>query len=198
MSTKEHEAWSLGTLTPSFELIRWLAMSSLKVRMSRTVLTILTITTATAFMMYEFTLPTPTTEAGRQEHSIMLVLSLVVSGVGVLNAMLMSVTQRYREIGTMKCLGAVDSLVLYSVLFESAILGLVGAVVGVVLGLIVSTLLGLAEFGGAVFSSLSFGYLPVKILVVLLIGMGLTSFGAFIPALVASRLPPIEAMRGEK
>lgn len=192
------QSWQIGTLTFKFDLVKWLAVSSLKVRLSRTYLTVLTIATSTAFLMYVLTIPASDDPAERQGRALMLGLSLIVSVAGVINTMLMSVTQRYREIGTMKCLGALDTLILYSVLFESALVGLVGAVLGSVVGLVISILLGLAEFGFSVFSELAFDYIGLKFLVVFLVGMFLTTFGAFVPALIASRLPPIEAMRGEK
>jgi ABC-type antimicrobial peptide transport system permease subunit len=112
--------------------------------------------------------------------------------------MLMTVTQRYREIGTMKCLGALDSFVLLSVLIEAAILGVAGAFIGVVLGLAISFLLALIDFGSDFLSHLSLSALPVKLLAVLASGMALATLSALFPAQVASKMPPMDAMRGEK
>jgi ABC-type antimicrobial peptide transport system permease subunit len=121
-----------------------------------------------------------------------------VSAAGVLNTMLMAVTQRYREIGTMKCLGALDSFVLLSVLLEAAILGLAGAVLGVIMGLVISTLLGVSDYGLSCFQHMRMDGLALKILFVFLAGMLLTTFGAAVPAYIASKMPPMDAMRGEK
>jgi cell division protein FtsX len=77
----------------------------------------------------------PLMPAEQQSWYLMMGLAMVVSVAGVLNALLMSVTQRYREIGTMKCLGALDGFILLSVLLEAAILGVTGAVLGVLAGL---------------------------------------------------------------
>lgn len=190
--------WEIGKLHLRLELVWSMAMSSLKVRLMRSSLTGLTIATSTAFMMYLLTLPPGQGQADRENWYLMLVLSLLVAVAGVLNAMLMSVAQRYREIGTIKCLGALDSLVLLSVLLEAAVVGLVGAVIGVVVGFILSLGLGLAALGGEFFARLGLGMLPVKILIVFIVGMLLTTLGAAVPAWVASKMPPVEAMRGEK
>lgn len=190
--------WQTGQLKLRPEIVWAMAISSLKVRLPRTLLTTLTITTATAFMMWLLTAPKSTEPTEQQSWGLMLVLCLVVSGVGVLNTMLMSVTQRYREIGTIKCLGGLDSLVLYSTLVESAILGLVGGIAGAVVGGVVAILLGVLDYGGAVFQQILPGQLPVNALIVFAVGMLFTTLGAAIPAYIAAKMPPIEAMRGEK
>lgn len=219
MATRE---WEIGHLHLRWDLVWSMAISSLKVRIMRSFLTCLTITTATAFMAYLLASPRKSGDVTEmQSWMLMLVLALIVSGAGVLNAMLMSVAQRYREIGTIKCLGALDTLVLWMVLVESAILGLAGAVVGLVLGLIVSLLLGLADFGLGYFGTFFAGTMPPEQLpgwvasafpggmnraiwllgtavFVFVVGMGLTTLGAAVPAYIASKMPPVEAMRGEK
>jgi ABC-type antimicrobial peptide transport system permease subunit len=190
--------WETGQLKLRPEIVWAMAISSLKVRMSRTFLTTLTITTATAFMMWLLTAPKSTDLTERQSWTVMLVLCLIVSGVGVLNTMLMSVTQRYREIGTIKCLGGLDSLVLLSTLLESAILGLIGGAAGAVIGSIIALLLALPDFGREVFTHISLPGLPLNALIVFVVGMLFTTLGAAIPAWIAAKMPPIEAMRGEK
>ena len=198
-STPEEFAdWEVGDLKLVPEVVTSMAISSLRQRVSRALLTLLTIVTATAFMMYLLTMPRTEDPAELQSWRLMMILSLVVSGAGVLNTMLMSVTQRYREIGTMKCLGALDSFILYSVLLEAAILGLAGAIGGAIAGLVISILLAMADHGGQVFAEMAMDGLPMKMLFVFLVGMGLTTFGALVPALIASKMPPMEAMRGEK
>jgi ABC-type antimicrobial peptide transport system permease subunit len=190
--------WEIGQLKLRPEIVWAMAISSLKVRLPRTMLTTLTISTATAFMMWLLVAPTSGDLTERQSWAVMLVLCLIVSGVGVLNTMLMSVTQRYREIGTIKCLGGLDSLVLYSTLLEAAILGLVGGIIGAILGVAIGFVLALADYGGAVLQHFSLVRLPVQILIVFGVGMLFTTMGAAIPAWIAAKMPPIEAMRGEK
>jgi len=190
--------WEVGSLKLVPEVVVSLAISSLKQRISRALLTLLTITTATSFMMYLLTMPRNEDPVEVQSWRLMMILSLVVSGAGVLNTMLMSVTQRYREIGTMKCLGALDSFILYSVLLEAAILGLAGALAGALFGFVISILLALADHGSGVFSAMALDGMFLKFLFVFGIGMLLTTLGAFVPAVIAARMPPMEAMRGEK
>lgn len=198
----EVQQWEIGRLKLRPRLIWSFAMSSLKVRIGSAFLTTLTITTATAFMMYLLTAPRNTEGSATEQQSwmLMLVLALLVSAAGVLNTMLMSVTQRYREIGTIKCLGALDALVLMSVLLEAAVLGLIGAVIGAVIGLVVALILAVADLGLGLFGDggISLLWLPVNLLAVFLVGMALTTFGAAVPAYIAAKMPPIEAMRGEK
>jgi ABC-type antimicrobial peptide transport system permease subunit len=190
--------WELGSLRLRPDVVLAMAVSSLKLRVARSMLTLLTISTSSAFMMYLLTMPRKGDAVEQQSWYLMMALSLVVSAAGVLNTMLMAVTQRYREIGTMKCLGALDSFVLLSVLLEAAILGLAGAVLGVIMGLVISTLLGLSDYGLSCFQHMRMGGLGLKILFVFLAGMMLTTFGAAVPAYIASKMPPMDAMRGEK
>lgn len=191
-------AWQIGSLKLRLDVVWSVALSSLKLRFARSILTVMTISTSTAFMMYLLTMAKTGDAAEEQSWYLMMILSLVVSAAGVLNTMLMSVTQRYREIGTMKCLGALDSFVLLSVLVEAAVLGLVGAVIGVAAGLVISGLLSLADHGREFIAHMQASRLALKILGVFVIGMGLTTFGASIPAWIASKMPPMDAMRGEK
>lgn len=192
------DPWKIGFLKLRRDVVVSIAWSSLRQRFTRSILTVLTIATAAGFLMYLLTLPAGKDPADRQRWLLMLSLAVVVSAAGVLNTMLMTVTQRYREIGTMKCLGALDSFILLSVLTEAAILGAAGAAIGVVAGLILSAGLAAADHGAAALSSLSLHALPLKILAVLAGGMALTTLGAAAPAWIASRMPPMDAMRGEK
>jgi predicted lysophospholipase L1 biosynthesis ABC-type transport system permease subunit len=190
--------WEIGRLRLDPRLVLIMAVSSLRVRLGRTFLTVLTITTATAFLIYLLTMPRNADRTEQDSWLLMMALSLLVSGAGVLNTMLMSVSQRYREIGTIKCLGALDSFVLLSVLVESALVGLAGAVLGVVAGLLISALLAAADHGTAFAAHLALDGLWWKVCATFGIGMVLTTVGAAIPAFIASRMPPMDAMRGEK
>ncbi|MCC5788359.1 MAG: FtsX-like permease family protein [Opitutales bacterium] len=193
-----HKEWHIDRLKMKPGLVWQMAVNSLKVRISRTTLTLLTIATSSAFLIYLLTLPRSDDLADQQTWYLMLGLSVLVSAAGVLNTMLMSVSQRYREIGTMKCLGALDKFVLFTVMVESAILGFVGAVIGVLVGLTISILLGLLEYGFSLFQYLQFDWILLKILAAFALGIFLTTFGSSIPAVIASRMPPMDAMRGEK
>ena len=124
-------------------------------------------------------------------------LALMVSFVGILNAMLLSVTERYAEIGTMKCLGALDFLIVELFLLESAMQGFVGTAIGVVIGLSLTLLESWATYGNEVWALIPFGEQAVIAGVCLLAGTALTVAGALYPAWRAARMQPVDAMRSE-
>jgi ABC-type antimicrobial peptide transport system permease subunit len=190
--------WEVGQLKLRPDVVWSMALSSLRLRVGRSLLTVLTIATSSAFMMFLLTMPRKGDVTESQSWTLMMVLALVVSTAGLLNTMLMSVTQRYREIGTMKCLGALDSFVLLSVLLEAILLGASGACVGIVAGFLISAALAFADFGGAFLDQMRLAWLLPKILLVFATAMALTTVGASIPAWIASKMPPMDAMRGEK
>jgi len=137
--------------------------------------------------------------ARRTQTRWLVALALLVAFVGILNAMLMSVTERFREIGTMKCLGALDEFIIKLFLLESLFQGIVGAAFGVVIGLALSLLATLLSYGTLAFQD--FGATGLDILggagICLGVGIGLTIAGALYPAWQAARMQPIEAMRVE-
>jgi ABC-type antimicrobial peptide transport system permease subunit len=124
-------------------------------------------------------------------------LALLVAVVGILNAMLMSVTERFREIGTMKCLGALDGFIVKLFLLESLFQGVVGTVIGVILGLGLSLLSVASTYGRDAWRDVPVGQLVARIGVCLIVGIALTVAGAVYPAWQAARMQPIEAMRVE-
>ena len=76
----------------------------------------------------------------------------IESYTGISNAMLMSITERFREIATMKCLGATDGFILKQFLIEAAIQGVVGGTAGMLIGMLISVVKSSAIFGAAVFA----------------------------------------------
>ncbi|HMO26628.1 MAG TPA: ABC transporter permease, partial [Tepidisphaeraceae bacterium] len=136
-------------------------------------------------------------EAAAIQNRRLLGLALLVAFVGILNAMLMSVTERFREIGTMKCLGALDSFIVKLFLIESLFQGIVGTVLGVVIGLLLSLGLAALTYGHFAFVNLPFAELGIAVGISTLVGVGLTVGGAVYPAWQAARMHPIEAMRVE-
>jgi putative ABC transport system permease protein len=121
-------------------------------------------------------------------------ISLIVGGIGVANIMLVSVTERTREIGIRKAIGARRSAIMKQFLIESTVLAAAGGVVGIILGSGITIAAGIIipkvapDFGTP---QVSFVAIAVAITVSLIIGLVAGGY----PALRASRLQPIEALR---
>ncbi len=123
-------------------------------------------------------------------------ISILVTVIGISNAMLMSVTERFREIGTMKCLGALSSFIRCLFLIESALIGACGSVVGALLG----GVLPIAVFGFSFGFSLVLGQMNVALLAAaaagsVAAGVVLAMLAAIYPANFAARMVPASALR---
>jgi len=125
-------------------------------------------------------------------------LSLLVCAVGIVNAQLMAVTERFREIGTIKCLGALDSFVLRLFLLEAGMQGLAGGSVGAVLGGLVALMNGLLRYGFLAWSEVSVAAVGKSLALAAGVGCLLSLLGVLYPAIVAARMQPVEAMRVEE
>lgn len=117
-------------------------------------------------------------------------ISLIVGGVGVMNIMLVSVTERTREIGLLKSIGAMEKDILIQFLIESVVMSLIGGIAGILLGI-----------SGAYIISLIVGLPFVLSLPAIIIAVGVSMlvgiiFGLY-PAHRAAKLSPIEALRYE-
>ena len=121
---------------------------------------------------------------------VVSVIALLAAGVGIMNIMLVSVTERTREIGIRKAIGAKKSSILMQFLFEAIILCLVGGFIGIVIGV------GIGNLAGSLLSAQS--AIPVDWVIIgisLCVTVGLI-FGTY-PAYKAANLDPIEALRYE-
>jgi putative ABC transport system permease protein len=122
-------------------------------------------------------------------------ISLLVGGIGIMNIMLVSVTERTREIGLRKAIGARKQDILIQFLTESSLLSLIGGVVGILLGWLIGFIVGkVAEASGSPF------YPSITIQSVLLATIFSTAVGLFFgiyPANRAANLEPVEALRYE-
>lgn len=117
-------------------------------------------------------------------------ISLLVGGIGIMNIMLMSVTERTREIGLRKALGARKGTIITQFLIESVILTFLGGILGVCLGAIVSYLY-------SYFSSSIFVLSPASVVIAFFVSTAIGIIFGWYPASRASQLQPIEALRYE-
>ena len=115
-------------------------------------------------------------------------ISLLVGSIGIMNMMLVSVTERTREIGTRKALGASNKWIMFQFLTESVIISFMGSFVGMVLGIALSQAAG-AFLGKEVPISMWSVIISVTVAVVVGVASGL------MPALKAMKLDPIDALR---
>jgi len=135
----------------------------------------------------------------RKQDMWLLTLSMLVAFVGIVNSMLMSVTERFREIGTMKCLGALDTFIVRLFFIESTIQGLFGTLVGIPIGFLLTYVRTAVTFG---FGTFNYGPLLARtaanVAICLCVGTVLAIVAAWWPARVAARMQPVEAMRAEE
>lgn len=200
-----------------------ISFNSIRVRFFRTLITTLTLTLAIAFVTYIrsgyeiLNSIWPHADGSLQESILasgyeltggrfgtspkdtwLAILSLMVCVVGIVNAQLMAVTERFREIGTFKCLGALDSFVVRIFVFEAIYQGLLGGFSGSILGIIVATVSISFKAGWAAFRWWPFGAMLKTIGWGVILADFLSLLGVIYPALVAARMQPAEALRTEQ
>jgi len=135
---------------------------------------------------------------GRFRSGWIIFISLLVTVIGIANAMLMSVTERFREIGTMKCLGALSAFVRQMFLMESVLIGFFGALAGALTGTAFSFVAYGMTYGfGLLAASLDFAAMAWYLLLSVAAGLALSVVAALYPAQVAARMVPATALRSE-
>lgn len=123
----------------------------------------------------------------------LIIMALLVSVVGICNSMLMAVTERFREIGTMKCLGALDQFIVKLFLIESGVLGLLAGVFGSILGIAMMYLVNTMRYTFS-FADVVGGFGGILIQGILL-GSILSVLAAILPARQAAPMPAAAALR---
>jgi len=200
----------------------WIAWKNIRIRLWRSILVSFGIILAMAFLMYvtysdalrnhaidrmsqeqieavnmNDAALKHTSDDSRIQTRWMLGLALLISFVGILNAMVLNVTERFREIGTMKCLGALDSLVIKIYLIESLLQGVGGTIIGIMLGGVLAFAEGWYSYGTAVTTIVPLPVAGRIIGMCVLAGIFLSIGGALYPAWIAAKMEPVAAMGKE-
>ncbi len=193
---------------PNREAVK-IAARSLRIRIWRSAITMAGIVLTIAFLasvMFSGVVAKAMHAAGQQQAELsdsaratqvwLIFISLLVCLVGITNAMLMSVTERYREIGTMKCLGALDWFVVKLFLIEAAFLGIIGSAMGALLGFVFALFAAMAQYDH-VLGTLPWGQAILAMIEAVAVGAVLSVVAAIYPARRAGKMPPADAMRTE-
>ena len=211
-----------GIVLPWRQVAR-IALNSFKVRFFRSLITVSVLTLSITFVVYileGYELSNSTlahmSEAGKNQvisggleltdgrlgisakEIWLAILSLLVCVTGILNAHLIAVTERFREIGTLKCLGALNSIILKIFLLEAAYQGVMAGIAGGILGIAAAILSALVDNGVVAVAYFPFGQTAAVIGYALLFSVFLSVLGVSYPALIAARMRPSEAMRSEQ
>ena len=126
----------------------------------------------------------------------LVIMSLLVCMVGITNSMLMSVTERFREIGTMKCLGALDSFIVRLFLIETAFLGLFGSIVGIIIGHVIMLVVFTLK-DHSVAAKMNWPHMLMYMGMAMGIGVLVSLVAAVPPAMSAAKMPPAAALATE-
>mgnify|MGYP000651512699 CR=1 FL=1 len=207
MSSKEEDSsMEIGSISfPVTEAFRY-CVESIRKRFTRALITAISILLGIAFYVTIRSMNTILPNVGQKPPQayqlLMAIIALLVCGVGIVNSMLMSVTERYKEIGTIKCLGATDTSVLEIFLIEALLLGLLGGIIGAFSGWLVAVGIFSYQFGiGGVFPPDKIASVMLQYMTYIAEAVGISAFlsvvAAAYPAFYASRLHPAEALRYE-
>ena len=204
-----------------WHIVLRVSLAGMQRRMMRSVVTVSCVVLALAFLAYMLVLSditealvalnSPRLNILLQERGVdifaetqmdpmtmlLIGLALLTCTVGIANSMLMSVTERVREIGTLKCLGARDRFIVKSYLIESTLQGLCGAIVGIVLGGLIAVAASAATYPGFVLTAFPAVAVARSLLFSLLCGLAIAVLASIWPAAAAARKRPVDALRVE-
>jgi putative ABC transport system permease protein len=181
-----------------------ISIKSIKIRWARSVITAGGIFLGIAFFssvrvagLFPIAGSGPEVIAAGHRQQWLAVMALMVCFVGITNAMLMSVTERFKEIGTMKCLGALDSFIVRLFFIEAALMGLIASALGWLLGWLIVVLLHLFSDGFKIFTGAFLAGTVWQLAQAVLIGVVITLVAAIPPAINVAKMPPAMALRSE-
>jgi putative ABC transport system permease protein len=183
-----------------------ISIKSIKIRLARSFITAGGIFLGIAFYSYvkagtlfvaSGNALDPAVIAAGHRQQWLAVMALMVCFVGIVNSMLMSVTERFKEIGTMKCLGALNRFIVTLFLIEAGLMGVLASFAGWLIGWVLVVVIhlftdGLHAFGGAFW--LGSGE---QLLVSMGVGVLITLLAAVPPAYRVAQMPPAVALRSE-
>lgn len=187
---------------PPSEAFRF-SIESIKRRFVRALITAVSIILGIAFYVGLRTMSDimlsiyGTSEAARSYQLWMAIISLIVCAVGILNSMLMAVTERTKEIGTMKCLGAMDGHILMIFMFEATLVGAIGGFIGAVVGWLAGLLIYIGEYMNVILSSALLTSYIMRMGEGIMIAMILSVGATIYPAYHAASMDPADALRFE-
>ena len=179
-----------------------ISLEQIRKRFARSMIVILSVALGIAFMSYLQMTNIILSAYMRQEGAVieayqswLVIVSLFVCGVGLVNSTLIATYERYREIGTMKCLGALDKHILKLYLIEAFLFGLSGGVLGFILGSTIATLSNCFQLGLNVLWRIPILETLQLLGLTTVISISLSMIATAYPALKAAKLNPVEALR---
>ncbi len=183
-----------------------ISIKSIKIRFARSVITAAGIFLGIAFYSSVKTsglfppagdAHDPAVIAAGHRQEWLAIMALVVCAVGITNSMLMAVTERFKEIGTMKCLGALNRFIVTLFFIEAGLMGVIASVSGWFTGWIIVCIVHLLSDGPRAFTSHVLMGSLIQMLIASSIGVVITLVAAIPPAVNAAKMPPAVALRAE-
>jgi len=186
-----------------FRVVWAISIKSIRIRLMRSLITASGIFLGIAFFssvrtvgLFPIGLDAEAIAAANRQKWL-AIMALLVCAVGITNAMLMSITERFKEIGTMKCLGALDKFIVMLFFIEASLMGVIASALGWVAGWLVTVGAHLFSGGGKDLT-LNFGFRSLGEMVLsVVLGTAITLIAAIPTARNAAKMQAVVALRSE-